>query len=488
VSHSHPADLTRRLLARDASLWPGDTAGGWLGWLEAPVQARALLAEVPRADGPVVLLGMGGSSLAPYVFAGALGLGSLVVVDSTDPDAVRAMPTRGSSFVVSSKSGSTVEPNCLLDYALGAIGGDTSRVSAITDPGSSLERRAAAEGFAHIYAGRPDVGGRYSALSAFGVVPAAMCGAPMEAVLDEAIAYLDAGLPGAGELGLTLGEHALAGRDKLTVVASPGLERMGLWLEQLVAESTGKAGTGILPVAGERLAPPERYGNDRVFLHVRGDGTHDAALAALAAAGHPVLDVPCEGPTHVGREMLRYEAATAIAGHVLGIDPFDQPNVQEAKDATVALLAAFEESGALPDVEFDDLSGAFARVEAGRSYVCLQAFLEPTEAAEAALASAQADIRDALGCAVTAGFGPRYLHSTGQYHKGGPPHGVFVQVVSEPDDLPIPGRAWGFRTLRDAQAAGDAQALRGRGMPVARIHLDELPGAARAAGARRSAG
>jgi transaldolase/glucose-6-phosphate isomerase len=486
VTEHDPANLTRRLIARDASLWPGEAAGGWLGWLDAPAEARALVAGVPRASGAVVLLGMGGSSLAPYVFAQALGLDALVVVDSTDPDAVRAMPVEGSSFVVSSKSGSTVEPNCLLDYALGAIGGDTSRVSAITDPGSSLEKRAAAEGFAHTYAGRPDVGGRYSALSAFGVVPATMCGAPMEAVLDEAIAYLDDGLPGAGELGAALGEHARAGRDKLTVIASPGLERMGLWLEQLVAESTGKAGTGILPVAGERLAAPDRYGGDRVFLHVRADATHDAALAELAAAGHPVIDVGCDRPTGIGREMLRYEAATAIAGHVLGIDPFDQPNVQEAKDATVALLAAFEGSGELPDVEFDDLAGALARVEPGRSYVCLQAFVQPTDAAEEALASAQADLRDALGCAVTAGFGPRYLHSTGQYHKGGPPHGVFVQVVSDPGDLPIPGRSYGFRTLRDAQAAGDAQALRGRGMPVARIHLDELSGAV-AAARRRSA-
>ena len=276
----------------------------------------------------------------------------------------------------------------------------------------------------------------------------------MAAVLDEAIAYLEAGLPGAGELGVALGEHAQAGRDKLTVITSPGLERMGLWLEQLVAESTGKAGTGILPVAGERLAAPARYGSDRVFLHVRADATHDAALAALAEAGHPVIAAPCELPSQIGREMLRYEAATAIAGHVLGIDPFDQPNVQEAKDATVALLAAFEQTGQLPEVEFDDLDAALSRVEPGRSYVCLQAFVAPTDAAEASLASAQAGLRDALGCAVTAGFGPRYLHSTGQYHKGGPPHGVFVQVVSDPADLPIPGRSYGFRTLRDAAGRG----------------------------------
>jgi len=277
-------------------------------------------------------------------------------------------------------------------------------------------------------------------------------------------------------LGLALGAAARAGRDKVTIFASPRLADFGAWAEQLIAESTGKNGKGLIPIDNEPLGVAQVYGDDRFFIALSLAGDEDAArdsrLNALQAAGHPVVRIKLESPEHIGQEFFRFEIATAVAGAVIGINPFDQPNVQEAKDRTVAILEGFAQDGKLPAEEAGSLSEVLGHAERGRSYVCLQAFVAPTPERQAKLDRLQARLRDALGCAVTAGFGPRYLHSTGQYHKGGPPNGVFVQLLAgEQDDEAIPGRAFGFRTLRDAQALGDAGALRGRGLPLARISL-----------------
>jgi hypothetical protein len=391
------------------------------------------------------------------------------------------MPRRDAIYVISSKSGSTIEPNCFADYFWHETDGDASRFVAITDPGSALHKRADNDGWHTIFRGRPDVGGRYSALSPFGIVPAALGGAPVGAILDDALAMLEAcgpdtaleDNPGA-QLGALIGQSARSGRDKLTIVASPGYESFGLWLEQLVAESTGKRGVGIVPVAGEPVGSPEAYGDDRVFVHVRVDATHDEAMARLAER-HPVLTLPLTAPEHLGGEMVRWEVAVALAGAILEIDPFDQPNVQEAKDATVKLLDEYESSHRLPEEEPGSLEEVLAAAKAGRSYVALQVYTAPTDEAQRRLERLQGRIRDATHCATTAGFGPRYLHSTGQLHKGGAPIGVFVQLVHELEhDLEIPGRSFGFLTLRDAQALGDAAALRSRNLPVARIGFSDL--------------
>jgi hypothetical protein len=283
--------------------------------------------------------------------------------------------------------------------------------------------------------------------------------------------------PGA-QLAAFMAGHALAGRDKLTLLAPTELAPLGDWIEQLVAESTGKRGVGIVPVAGEPLGGPDVYGDDRLFVHLRADGTHDAALARLADAGHPVLTLPLSARESIAGEMVRWEVAVPLAGALLEIDPFDQPNVQEAKDLTVEMLDRYAAAGELGDEERGSLEEVLGAAERGRSYVALQAFVEPDEEAAALLGRLQGRLRDALGCAVTAGFGPRYLHSTGQLHKGGAPVGVFIQLLAgEQDELEIPGRPFGFRTLRDAQALGDAGALRKRGLPLARLPLADAESA-----------
>jgi hypothetical protein len=318
-------------------------------------------------------------------------------------------------------------------------------------------------------------------LSYFGLVPAALMGVNIEALLhrcqvaEQMCAHYDSSESNSGLwFGATIGELARQGRDKLTFVVSSPIESFGLWAEQLVAESTGKHGVGIVPVAGEPVGPPEVYGDDRVFVHVRADGTHDAALARLAEH-HPVLTLPLASPEHLGGEMVRWEVAVALAGAILEIDPFDQPNVQEAKDATVALLDEYGSSHRLPEEEPGSVDEVLAAAKAGRSYVALQAYMAPTDEAQRRLERLQGRIRDATRCATTAGFGPRYLHSTGQLHKGGAPIGVFVQLVHELDhELEIPGRPFGFLTLRDAQALGDAAALRSRNLPLARLVFSDL--------------
>jgi glucose-6-phosphate isomerase len=477
-----------RLFARDASLWTNSGEDEWLGWIDAVGDAVRGLSALESWAGPlgarherVVLCGMGGSSLAPLVIGQLYGSDRLHVLDSTDPDAVRAVPVEGSLFVIASKSGSTIEPNCFADAFWAKTGGDGSRFVAITDPGSALEERARGDGWARVAHGRPDVGGRYSALTAFGLVPAVLAGIDIRLMVERAAHALakcrdELGVNPGQTLAHVIGNAHAKGRDKLTFVLPPALASVGLWLEQLIAESTGKQGTGVLPVAGEPLGDPSAYGDDRLFIHFRqGNGLdeQEAALDALREAGQPVFTVQLEGgPEEIGAVFVEWEVATALVGALLHINPFDQPNVQEAKDRTIAILEGFARDGKLPAEEPGSLSDVFGHAERSHSYVCLQAFVAPTPARQELLERLQGRLRDALGCAATAGFGPRYLHSTGQYHKGGPPTGLFVQLLAgEQDDEAIPGRPFGFRTLRDAQALGDAGALRGRGLPLARIPM-----------------
>ena len=444
-------DLVRRIWARDASVWTSSGEEDWLGWLEAPARELArldeLLAEVrllPEHD-DLVLLGMGGSSLAPEVFRRAFGAARCHVLDTTHPAAVRRLaeaiePAR-TLFLVASKSGTTLETRAQADFFLEAAG-DGGRFAAITDPGSELELLAAERGFAACFSGVPSIGGRFSALSPFGLVPAALIGADLERLLVGALEVADAcRLPGDGnpglELGLALGEGWRAGRDKVCV---PNPHGFGSWLEQLLAESTGKGGKGLIPAPGE-----EGDGDDRLALPLRLDDPYD-----------------------LGAEIFRWEFAVAVAGHVLGIDPFDQPDVQAAKDRTAHVLAAGEDPGLEPD---GDLDALLASARPG-DYVAVQAFIDPVREAELAPLVERAR---ATGCVVTVGLGPRYLHSTGQLHKGGPDTGLFVQVVDDTRiRLKIPERRFGFARLLRAQAAGDYAALRERGRRLARVRLEEI--------------
>jgi hypothetical protein len=367
--------------------------------------------------------------------------------------------------------------------------------AAITDPGTALEALAREQGFRAVFHGAPDIGGRYSALSAFGVVPGMLIGADVRALLERAESAARAARPAHEPAdvpsvwrGLALGELARSGQDKLTFVVDEPLHSLGLWLEQLVAESTGRQGTGIVPIAGEPLAGPEAYGADRVFVHVRNlaepDPEHARALDALAAAGHPLIDAPYDGAVDLGAVFFDWEMTVAIAGAVLGINPFDQPNVQEAKDLTVATIEAYVRDGRFPLEDGAALDGAPAALALaalldeharGGSYVATLAYLAPERATDAALTALREAIRRRTRAATTVGYGPRYLHSTGQLHKGGPPSGVFVQLVDDGTrshpPLEVPGAGYDFAALIRAQAIGDGRALRGRGLPFLRVHL-----------------
>jgi glucose-6-phosphate isomerase len=498
-----PDSVAERLAALDrdrvlARIWHGDHTvwrddpteiANRLGWLTVTDLMRERIAELEAfaaraaADGfeRAVLLGMGGSSLAPEVlqrtFAAADGALDLVVLDSTHPRTVervtRDLDPDRTLFVVASKSGTTTETRSHLAHFWElAPRGDA--FVAITDPGTPLEDLARERGFRSVFANPEDIGGRYSALSYFGLVPAALIGAPVHELLDGADELRRASgpeLPAArsagAALGAAIGETTRLGRDKLTLVLPEEIASLGDWIEQLVAESTGKAGVGVVPVVGEPLADPDRYGPDRVFVAV-GDRP---GVDALEAAGHPIVRLAFERPEQLGAEFFRWELATAVAGHVLGINPFDQPNVQEAKDATTAIL----DGGAVDDPGLDALGPLLEEIGAGH-YVAILAYLDRTPETEDALQRARVAIRDRSRAATTVGFGPRYLHSTGQLHKGGPNTGVFVQVVdvARTTDVPIPGRPYSFGTLIDAQALGDLRSLRARGRRVARVTLDAL--------------
>jgi transaldolase/glucose-6-phosphate isomerase len=518
-------EFTRRLWAKDASLWKKDAASqeairrrlGWLNVTESMVEHCDLLqsfAQEVRDAGfqRAVLLGMGGSSLAPEVyrrtFGAAPGYPELAVLDTTDPATIitteESADLERTLFIVSSKSGTTVETISLYRYfqaKLRARKGERfgENFVAITDRDTPLDRLAQEDGFRRRFLNPPDIGGRYSALSYFGLVPAALAGVDVEKLLDRAEALVHGCAscvplednPGAW-LGVVLGELALAGRDKVTFLASPEVSGFGIWAEQLLAESTGKQGTGLIPVDGEPLGDPAAYGADRLFVYLRADTATDSLddrLAALEKAGHPVVQVRLLDPYDLGQEFFRWEMATAVAGSLLGVNPFDEPNVQESKDNTERLLADFVKTGALPepkaDVEakglrLDGVRGKsltealarFLRLAHPGDYLALMAYLQPSPEHDEMLRAARLRVRDALRIATTSGYGPRLLHSTGQLHKGGPDKGLFIQITADDaQELPIPGEHYGFSILKKAQALGDLRSLREKGRRVVRVHL-----------------
>lgn len=514
------ADFAARFWKKDPTLWGGDTerqasVGAFLGWIDAAKyflgkvdEIEAFVADVKSAGFErVILAGMGGSSLAPLVFASTAPLGEgglpLDVLDSTDPLTVltieRKAPLDKTLVIVASKSGSTAEPTAFDGYLFDKVGNSQNFV-AITDPGSPFSKSAEARNFRKIFLNLPDIGGRYSALSFFGLVPAALLGHDVRAMLEAAIALVEASEP-AFELGAALGELALVGRDKLTFFTPEGFETLGLWMEQLVAESTGKEGKGILPIALETPGTPSVYGPDRVFVQFRpsnkDNSAIDAAVAVLREAGHPVVTLEMDGITSVAQEIMRFEVATAVAGAVIDINPFDQPNVQESKDITKKILAQVEADGKLPEEPVglsedgmtifgstcaDTLSESLTTFLFDRKpgdYICLQAFLGETDELTAALLDLQKVLRDRTTLATTLGYGPRFLHSTGQYHKGGPNSGYFIQFTSDHgDDAAIPGQTATWAQFVDAQAMGDLQALQSKDRRTLRIHLGSDPAAA----------
>ena len=517
-----------RLWARDGSLWsasgkPPAEVASWLGWLDLPVAMRQRVGELERLArevrddgyGRAAVLGMGGSSLAPELFSRVFGdaLGGsagdgleLRILDSTHPDAVRGFREWAESartiFCVSSKSGSTTEPNAF--HAAMSAHAPALDFIAITDPGTPLADLSRSQGFRAIVEAPPDVGGRYSALTVFGLLPAALHGVDLEKLLERAASMADACRRPAPEnpglqLGALMGEAALGGRDKLTILTTLRLASLGDWIEQLVAESTGKAGRGIVPVVGEPLGPADVYGADRQFVLIGLAGERDAELdqlaEELAALGHPVEHLELADPFDIGAEFVRWEVATAATGVILGIDPFDQPNVQEAKDATRGLLDAYRTNGALAQpaplvaepglaaygdptvlgdqpVTVDGALRALLDTASAGDYFALLAYLPADPGTIETLQRMRGLVRDRLGLATSVGIGPRFLHSTGQLHKGGPDSGIFLQLTADPRrDLPIPGWPESFGTLIAAQAAGDLAALQGRRRRVLRLHL-----------------
>jgi len=506
-----------RVWARDTGLWTDDAEAAKeiaerLGWLDLPETMRPYTAELRelseevRADSidRVLVCGMGGSSLCVEVLARVLGPvhGGLPVrvLDSTHPEAVAAagewaIPER-TLYVIASKSGTTTEPNDFAAFfearAAGALGPGAGRhFVAITDPGTVLVEHAAAFGYRRVLENPPDIGGRYSALSLFGLVPAALLGTDLDDLLERAREMAlecgpdvpDGHSPGV-QLGRFMASNALAGRDKVTVLTAPELAVFGLWVEQLLAESTGKQGKGLLPVVGEAPGPPEAFGEDRAVVAVDYAGVSAAGASELKASEHPAIFLGLGEGIELGAEFFRWELATAVAGHLLGVNPFGQPDVQAAKDATRRVLAELAAGGQLPapgvwlrdEADVRPAAALLRELLAGvgpPEYVALMAYLDPNPETEAALGRARTSVRNATRAAVTVGFGPRFLHSTGQYHKGGPNNGRFVQLVDRPArDLDVPGRGYSFGTLVAAQAAGDAEALEGKGRRVVRIGLD----------------
>jgi transaldolase / glucose-6-phosphate isomerase len=528
------ASKVRRLWDHDASLWTGTDEAKWLGWLDITAEQiahgdklRAAVADVKKENfTDILLLGMGGSSLCPDVlsvtFGKVAGFPALHVLDSTDPAQVKASENKinlaRSLFIVSSKSGTTLEPNIFKQYFFDrvkqTIGADKagSRFIAITDPGSKMQKVAEADHFRHIFPGSPSIGGRYSALSNFGVVPAALMGLDIDRFLartQEMVEACRANVtaeqnPGV-LLGIILGTAARNGRDKLTIITSPGISALGAWLEQLVAESTGKQGKGIVPVDREDLGSPDVYGNDRVFAYVRlesaPDKAQDAKVAALEQAGHAVVRIPLGDLYDLGQEFFRWEIATAVAGSIIGINAFNQPDVEASKIATRTLTDEYEKTGSLPAETpvledggiklFTDAVNADALAKAAGSdkslagylrahlkrigpgdYFALLAYIEMNSKHEAFLRKLRQALRDRKRVATCLEFGPRFLHSTGQAYKGGPNSGVFLQVTcDDAADLPVPDQTYTFGIVKAAQARGDFQVLAERGRRALRVHL-----------------
>jgi transaldolase / glucose-6-phosphate isomerase len=524
----------RAIGRRDPSVWSTEevvqrAVASRLGWLEAPYHFAedapelATFARTAREQGftAAVLGGMGGSSLAPALLAHVFGIGEngmpVRVLDSTDPAAVAAalddLDASETLFIVSTKSGTTAETlsfqayqwarleESLHEHGIGHPVGPGDYMVAITDPATSLRAIPHHDQLREVFLNPPDVGGRYSALTYVGLVPGALLGIDLETMLARARAMVVAcGSPDPARnpglsLGLAMGVLARAGRDKLTFVIDRELAAFGPWAEQLIAESTGKHGVGVVPVDGEPLGDPSVYGSDRVFVRIRLAGSKgpdasiggsvDAALAKLAAAGHPLIVIDVVDKIDLGAEFVRWEVATALAGAVLGIDPFDQPNVEEAKVNTRAVIASFESGNAVESAPALGVSDAAALTGALKSqlaklvpngYASIQAYVAQTPTRDAALERIRTLLRDATHRATTVGYGPRFLHSTGQLHKGGAPIGWFLQLVAEhPDDRGIPGKDYSFGQLIDAQAIGDAQTLEQHDLPVLRLNLGADP-------------
>jgi len=482
--------VVRRIWERDGTLWaPAGTPEltDRLGWLDIAERMSAEVDDLTAFGAEVrdagitdaVLLGMGGSSLGPEVLRRSYGDGAirLHVLDSTHPDQIRAvrdaLDLSKTLFIVSSKSGGTIETMSQFKY-FHSLQGDGAHYVAVTDPSTSLAELGAEHGFRRVFENDPEIGGRYSVLSYFGLVPAAIAGYDVGAVLATAREAMEAcrredGNPGL-ELGVALGELALQGRDKLTFVVDDPLGSFGLWAEQLVAESTGKEERGILPIADEPLVTAAEYGPDRVFAHVStGDVEVIGKVGELSAAGHPVFTVAADGPDDLGRVFFISEFATAVAGWVLGINPFDQPNVQEAKDNTKRVL----EEGS-PELEPGGVDAVLGALEPPR-YLAIMAYLPYSDGVETAAARYRERLVSRGHVATTFGYGPRFLHSTGQFHKGGPSVGAFLQIVDEPqEDLEVPGEPYTFGTLIRAQADGDLQTLRSHGFDAVRAGREIL--------------
>src|ERR1700760_2276474 len=521
----------RRLWSKDKSVWTGDDEHKWLGWLTSVADADIADYEdfAARVKGQkftdAVVLGMGGSSLGPEVlaqtFASKSGFPKLHVLDSTDPAQVRAMENAvdigKTLFIVSSKSGGTTEPNVMKDYFYDRVSKTIGKAKAghrfiaVTDAGSSLEKVAIKKGFARVFHGEPTIGGRYSVLSPFGLVPAAAAGIDVRNLIDNALHMVrSCGAdvppnenPGV-QLGLAMGLAGLEGRDKVTILSSQKIADFGAWAEQLIAESTGKDGKGLIPIEGEPLGDVSLYGNDRFFIDIRvqgdDDATHDERLAALEQAGHPVVRIVMKSIDHIGQEFFRWEMATAVAGAVLGINPFNQPDVESSKVKTRQLTQAFEKTGKLPDEKpalstdeadlytdaaniadlrkagadgtFDSwLKAHLSRIDAN-DYVALLAYVERDPDHIDLLQDMRLKVGERRRVATCAEFGPRFLHSTGQAYKGGPDSGVFLQITADDArDLPVPGQKASFGVIKAAAARGDFDVLIERGRRALRVHL-----------------
>ncbi len=526
-------DKVRRLWERDASLWTNGDEGKWLGWLSIVDEQQRSIRRFPNFSlevkdagfSHILLLGMGGSSLCPEVMSRSFGkiegFPALHVLDSTDPAQIKTLENKidpaNTLFIVSSKSGSTLEPNIFKQYFFDrvrqVVGDDEvgNRFIAITDPGSKLRQEAEADRFRKIFLGVPSIGGRYSALSDFGLAPAAAMGVDVAKFLDrtyEMVKVCGADVSARNNpgviLGALLGVAHNQGRDKITIIASPGIHDLGAWLEQLLAESTGKSGKGLVPVDREPTASPETYGDDRVFVYLRLDADADAepdvAMEAIKDAGQPIVRIAVDDVYNLGQEFFRWEIATAVAGSIIGINPFDQPDVEASKLATRKLTGEYEENGSLPAETpifegdgiklFADERNATALNEAASEsslhgyleahldrlaegdYFALLAYVEMNDDHETSLQSMRRAVRDRRRVATCLGFGPRFLHSTGQAYKGGPNTGVFLQITCEDAfDVPVPGQKYTFGVVKAAQARGDFEVLAARGRRALRVHL-----------------
>jgi transaldolase/glucose-6-phosphate isomerase len=523
----------KRLWDRDASLWTGADESNWLGWLDIVEEESAQQEQLQkfakevqtRGFEHVLLLGMGGSSLCPEVLRMTFGhiphFPVLHVLDSTDPAQVKAFEHQidiaKTLFIVSSKSGSTLEPNIFKQYFFERtkqmLGGHEAggHFIAITDPGSKMQQVAEADKFLHVFFGRSSIGGRYSALSNFGMIPAAAIGLDTRKFLSRAAEMVRACGPSAAvqenpgaALGIILGTAANAGRDKVTIITSPGVSDLGAWLEQLLAESTGKIGKGIIPVDRERLGSPEVYGNDRVFVYLRLENNaqtdQDAKVDVLEKAGQPVVRITMPDIYDLGAEFFRWEIATAVAGAIIGINAFNQPDVEASKLATRSLTSEYEKTGALPSEKpfFEDsgiklfsdeknaaelaklatgkslaayLKAHLSRIKAG-DYFAVLGYIQMNAEHEQALQEMRHAVRDSKHVATCLGFGPRFLHSTGQAYKGGPNTGVFLQITCDDSvQLPVPGQKYTFGIVKAAQARGDFQVLAERGRRALRVHV-----------------